>query len=641
MNLLDFDICKGVRFNNKKVIGIRLNGIDIYSLIGNYNAYTVEITSRAKKVLFDTSSDYYYSRIDPYFDMGDGTIYYKDVTSYTYNTPGTYLIITSARIDRITKYSTLDGDRPKVLAINGIRRDTVHLDNAFVNCGGSLEFTPIRLNTSRVISAKKTFYNCVGGDDLYLDLSNWDTSSLTDVSDMFRIDADMSKYDSNFHTIDTTGWDTSHITNMSGIFYNNDKLHGVLGIEDWDTGNVTDMSSMFYNCDYLTLPKTISNWDTSKVQNFKNMFYDMRLLGRNDYAGDYTVDFSSWDTSSAKNMNGMFYNCTYLETLSLPWDTSNVIDMSYMFEGCYNLTSIGSLRYWDVSKVESMEGMFAFCSGLSSLDTSKWDTSSAINMSRMFQGLNVSSLYIDTFDTSNVINMSAMFSSCQNLTSLNVNNFNTENVTNMSYMFQSCPLTSLDIRKWNTSKVTDMSYIFNGCKSLTSILGISNLNTRNMTNMTAMFGSCESLTSININNWDINNVNSTYCMFSYCTSLKTLDLSNWKNTSNLHYIGGMFRNCTSLETVDLRNFNIVRSNIEDDIINGYGPFRNCNALREIRLDNCNGETIYCLIKLFRDGLPSDTIENVTRTIFVRQDNLINPYGNEITAPEGWVFSYID
>lgn len=638
---LDFDICKGVRLNNKKVIGIRLNGIDIYSLIGNYNAYTVEITSRAKKVLFDTSSDYYYSRIDPYFDMGDGTIYYKDVTSYTYNTPGTYLIITSARIDRTTKYSALDGDRPKVLAINGIRRDTVHLDNAFVNCGGSFEFTPIRLNTSRVISAKKAFYNCVGGNDLYLDLSNWDTSSLTDVSDMFRIDADISQYDSNFEIIDTTGWDTSHITNMSGMFYNNDCLHGILGIENWDTGNVTDMSNMFYHCGYTTLPKTISNWDTSKVQNFKNMFYSVHSLGRNDYAGDYTVDFSLWDTSSAKNMSGMFYNCVNLETLSLPWKTSNVIDMSYMFEGCYNLTSIRSLRYWDVSKVENMEGMFAFCSGLSSLDTSKWDTSSAINMSRMFQGLNVSSLYIDTFDTSNVINMSSMFSSCQNLTSLNINNFNTENVTNMSYMFQSCPLTSLDIRKWNTSKVTDMSYIFNGCKSLTSILGISNLNTRNMTNMTAMFGNCESLTSLNINSWNISNVISTYCMFSGCKSLKTLDLSHWINTNNIRSIGGMFRNCTSLETVDLRNFNIVRSNIEDDIINGYGPFSKCNALREIRLDNCNGETIYCLIKLFRDGLPSDTIENVTRTIFVRQDNLINPYGNEIIAPEGWVFSYID
>lgn len=633
---LDFDICKGVRFNNKKVIGIRLNGIDLYSLIGNYNAYTVEITSRAKKVLFDTSSDYYYSRIDPYFDMGDGTIYYKDVTSYTYNTPGTYLIITSARIDRTTKYSTLDGDRPKVLAINGIRRDTVHLDNAFVNCGGNLEFTPIRLNTSRLISAKKTFYNCVGGNNLYLDLSNWDTSSLTDVSDMFHIDADMFYYDSNFEMIDTTGWDTSHITNMSGMFYNNDCLNGILGIENWDTGSVIDMSNMFYGCDSLILPKTISNWDTSKVQNFKNMFYDMRSLGRNDYAGDYTVDFSLWDTSSAKNMNGMFYGCTYLETLSLPWKTSNVTDMSYMFESCNKLTSIRGLSNWDVSKVESMEGMFAFCGNLSSLDTSKWVTSSAINMSRMFQCLNVSSLYVSSFDTSNVINMSSMFSSCYNLTSLNVSNFNTENVTNMSYMFQNCPLTSLDIRKWNTKNVTNTSYMFNSCESLTSILGISNLNTSNITNMSGMFATCESLTSININNWDINNVNSTYCMFSYCTSLKTLDLSNWRDTSNLHYIGGMFRNCTSLETIDLRNFNIIRNNIEDDIINGYGPFRNCNALREIRLDNCNGETIYCLIKLFRD-FPTNTIENVTRNIFVREENLINPYGQEITEPEGWKF----
>ena len=376
---LDFDTFKDGRVGSKKVIGMRYNHKDIYSLIGKYNAYTVEVTeSGDKTVFFDTSSDYYHNDLDTYYNMGDGSRFYENIPSYTYNEPGTYLIITSARIDR-TKSSNYYGTKPDVIAINGIRRDTVHLDNAFVNYGTLTEFAPINVSTKRVTSMKKMFYNCVGGDQDLLDLSNWITTNVTDMSEMFRIDADIEKYDSKFLTIDMSEWDTSNVTTMSGMFYNNNTLRGVLGIGDWKTNNVTDMSYMFYGCDYLTLPKTISDWDTSKVQNFKNMFYKMRLLGRNDYVGDYTIDFSSWDTSNVTDMSGMFYDCKYLTTLDIPWDTGNVTDMSSMFEGCQALISL-DLSSWDVSNVTDMRYMFSNCEALTSLDLSTWDTSKVTNM---------------------------------------------------------------------------------------------------------------------------------------------------------------------------------------------------------------------------------------------------------------------
>lgn len=379
---LDFDIFKDGRVGNKKVIGMRYNHKDIYSLIGKYNAYTVEVTESDKTIYFDTSSEYYYSTLDTYHNMGDGSRFYENIPSYTYNEPGTYLIITSARIDR-----TGNGSTPRVIAIDGIRRDTVHLDNAFDNYGTLTEFAPRNLSTKRVTSTKKMFYNCVSSTtnqfDL-LDLSNWFTTNITDMSEMFRVDVDIEKYNSKFLTIDMSEWDTSNVTTMSGMFYNNDILRGVLGIGDWKTNNVTDMSYMFYGCDYLTLPKTISDWDTSKVQNFKNMFYKMRLLGRNDYAGDYTIDFSSWDTSSAINMSGMFCDCKYLTTLDIPWDTGNVTDMSSMFDSCVKLISL-DLSSWDVSNVTNMSYMFYNCPELISLDLSGWDMSNVTNMFYMLK----------------------------------------------------------------------------------------------------------------------------------------------------------------------------------------------------------------------------------------------------------------
>ena len=374
---LDFDIFKDGRVGGYKVIGMRYNYKDIYSLIGKYNAYTVEITeSDAKTVYFDTSSDYYHSDLDTYYNMGDGSRFYNNISSYTYTTPGIYQIITSARIDRTV------GNNPKLIAVNGIRRDSISLDNAFNNYGTMKEFKPINVSTKRVTSMNRTFYNCVSGVsnqfDL-LDLSNWITTNVTDMSEMFRIDLDMFNYDSKFHTIDMSGWSTSNVTNMSAMFYNNDTLREILGIGDWDTSNVTDMNHMFYGCDYLHLPKAISNWDTSKVQSFKNMFYNMRLLGRNDYVGDYTIDFSSWDTSNVTDMSGMFYGCKYLTTLDIPWAVNNVTNISSMFEGCQALISL-DLSSWDVSNVTDMSYMFYNCEALISLDLSTWDTSKVTNM---------------------------------------------------------------------------------------------------------------------------------------------------------------------------------------------------------------------------------------------------------------------
>ena len=191
---LDFDICKGGRVAGKKIIGMRYNYKDIYSLIGNYNAYTVKIKEGGyTTVNFDISSEYYYSAIDPYFDMGDGTRFYENILSYTYKEPGEYLIITSARINRAGTSS------PEVIAVNGIRRDTINLESTFEHYLYVKEFAPQNVKTTRVTTMKNMFRDCWHNPNRILE----ETDQYTSV---------------HYIVVDFSKWDTSNVTDMSGMF---------------------------------------------------------------------------------------------------------------------------------------------------------------------------------------------------------------------------------------------------------------------------------------------------------------------------------------------------------------------------------------------------------------------------------------
>ena len=73
-----------------------------------------------------------------------------------------------------------------------------------------------------------------------LDLSGWDTNSVTDMSHMFE----GAGQNSSSFSLNLSGWDTSSVTNMSDMF----KGSGVKTIyvgDKWTTVNVTSSSYMF------------------------------------------------------------------------------------------------------------------------------------------------------------------------------------------------------------------------------------------------------------------------------------------------------------------------------------------------------------------------------------------------------------
>ena len=176
---------------------------------------------------------------------------------------------------------------------------------------------------------------------LELDLSNFDTSQVTNMGFMFHSM-------SNLTTLDLSNFDTSKVTDMHHMFYGMPNLTS-LNLSNFDTSQVTDMQYMFSNMSNLT-SLDLSNFDTSQVTDMQYMFYSMSNLT--------TLDLSNFDTSKVTNMKAMFDSMSSLTTLNLSnFDTSKVTDMSYMFSGMSNLTTL-DLSNFDTSKVWIMSYIF-------------------------------------------------------------------------------------------------------------------------------------------------------------------------------------------------------------------------------------------------------------------------------------------
>ena len=363
------------------------------------------------------------------------------------------------------------------------------------------------------------------------DLSDFDTSNVTDMSSMFY-------WCRNLVSVNLSWIDTSNVTNMSYMFSSCNKLESIdLG---WiNTSSVLNMNSMFSST------KKLENLDLrwlnlSNVTNMSYMFSDWWLI---------SINLSWLDLSSVRDMSYMFSSCQYLENINFDWvDTSSLVDIKFMFSNCNKLTNL-DLSGFDVSNVTSMYGLFQNCSSLINLNISNWNTINVNSMNSMFSNCrSLTNLDISNWDTSSLTDMGYMFQNCSSLTNLDLANFDTSKVTSMFRLFSNDNnLTSLNIGNWNTSKVWDMREMFSNCSSLTN-LDISNWDTSKVYYLSSMFEWCSSLISLNLSNRDTNRIESFVSMFKWCSSLTNLDISNW-NVSNAKYLSSMFDWCSSLTRI--------------------------------------------------------------------------------------------
>ena len=165
-------------------------------------------------------------------------------------------------------------------------------------------------------------------------------------SDMFSRNSNENKI-GNIKDLDISNFDTSKVTQMSGMFSGMSSLTS-LDLSNFDTSRVAYMRWMFSGMSSLTSFK-FSHFGHFYVE-MDGMFSGMSSLT--------SLKLPNFNTSKVKDMRMMFYNVRSLTSLDLSsFDTSNVEDMYAMFANMFSLTSL-DLSNFDTSNVKTMEYMF-------------------------------------------------------------------------------------------------------------------------------------------------------------------------------------------------------------------------------------------------------------------------------------------
>ena len=239
------------------------------------------------------------------------------------------------------------------------------------------------------ISAKQTgsvllgTYQDVDGNKIAIICQDGGVVAPEDSSGLFSLSASVAG-NIVLKLLDLGNFDTSGVTDMSRMFLDCRNLVE-LNLSNFDTSKVTDMSRMFYNCIGLT-ELNISNFNTSKVTDMNYMFANCRGLTE--------LNISNFDTSKVTNMLGMFSRCSSLTELNLSsFDTSQVTTMNNMFLSCSGLIEL-NLSNFDTSQVTSMYRMFSNCNGLTKITVGcNWTTENA-DTNGMFNGSGVSEVTV-------------------------------------------------------------------------------------------------------------------------------------------------------------------------------------------------------------------------------------------------------
>ena len=268
----------------------------------------------------------------------------KSNNSYTYNSKGPIKM----------EYTTISGATTSKLLTTS--PSNIPFNNNQIN--------KVTFNNSESNSSNTYIYK--------IDLSNWDTSYITNMNRMFN-DCDHLVF------IDSSEFNTSNVTNMNSMFSNCKKLAS-LDVSKWDVSSVTDMFNMFFCFDQYYLTKLdVSNWNVSNVTSMNYMFFGLKSLTK--------LDVSNWNVSNVTFMGSLFSGCSSLTSLDVSnWNVSNVTNMYWMFGNCNSLTSL-DVSNWNVSNVTDITSMFYDCSSLTSLklfDLSKLTSITDIN--KLFEG---------------------------------------------------------------------------------------------------------------------------------------------------------------------------------------------------------------------------------------------------------------
>ena len=277
-------------------------------------------------------------------------------------------------------------------------------------------------NTSKVTNMSHMFCNAAGStNNISLNLSRFDTSNVTNMESMF---SSFGRAARTYNISGLNNFNVSKVKSMRYMFerFLSSANSWSFDFSGWNTSSLTDVYEMFYNAAYdsKSVYLNVRNWDMSHVTSFNYLFYEFGHTSTNSWR---IVGLDTWDTSNVTDMTRVFdYAGWHAPSISInlsTWNTSKVTSMSGMFSdfGYWaDSWSIGNISNWDVSNVTNMNNMFRFAGGSSyslNINLKNWNTSKVTDMGGMFNcaGNYSNYVYIDIsgFDMSKVTNIRDMF----------------------------------------------------------------------------------------------------------------------------------------------------------------------------------------------------------------------------------------
>ena len=188
-------------------------------------------------------------------------------------------------------------------------------------------------------------------------IKNWDVRSVKNMTFLF-----LSCY--SIEIIDLSNWETSSLTNFSNAFgmwtesggpYPDAILKKIILSNKFDTSKVITMYALLANNHNIEDYSFLKYLDVSSNTTFQQFFQDNSNMKDSDL-----LYIKNWNVSNASTMASMFNGVIDLTTLNglEDWDVSNVTNMNYMFKNNTNLQDVSAINDWNISPSASFVNMF-------------------------------------------------------------------------------------------------------------------------------------------------------------------------------------------------------------------------------------------------------------------------------------------
>ncbi|MFM5905426.1 MAG: BspA family leucine-rich repeat surface protein [Micrococcales bacterium] len=342
--------------------------------------------------------------------------------SHTYARPGTYTVqIYGTKLESFGQYSYANQYITAIDSWGAV--GLTNLQDACIFCF-NLESVPSTLpagTTSlfRALAFTRTFNQ---------DLTAWDTSSVTDFSELFAHALAFNNGEIGNNGLHPLTWDTSKATSFANMFTDARAFNQNIGT--WDTRNVTDLNGMFYQSPLFNWD--LSAWDTSKVTNMAYVFCA---------TGEFNQPLKTWDVSAVTNFTGMFAEAAKFDQDIGSWNPTSATSVIIMFRG----------------------GVFDNAGQSMARTATTWNFPNLRDTHQMFQNSQKFNRDIGSWDVSAITDTSSMFESAA-VFNRSLSSWNVSKVTNMSAMFANAPKFDQNLANWDMSNVTDANYFLAGAK---------------------------------------------------------------------------------------------------------------------------------------------------------------------------------